>query len=280
MSVVDELVDKFKRKLAIQEAETNGRYAGDREENVLTDLQQTTDLELVGYMAFSIAKCKQPPAIWIDDLFVHPKFQGQGIATEFFEYIATNTRSEKYNEIHLIVRTNSEQQRHARSLYANFSFRDVTNKEKQQYEPEQNQTYMAANRKDLLNKITNMKKNHDNAKRDIKFFFVRSLKDIKRLTPPRRNNIVYDDLQQLYKLFHHTPEGDQAYWNNADKCAIADDSMLILAFRPERIASTTRSGLPIVRLNLSKEHLLATYKSFAHKKTQAHTQARTHCLQL
>lgn len=281
MSVVDELVDKFKRKLAIQEAATNGRYAGDREENVLTNLQQTTDLELVGYMAFSIAKCKQPPAIWIDDLFVHPKFQGQGIATKFFEYIATNKRSDEYNEIHLIVRTNSEQQRHARSLYTKLSFTDITNKgqQRQQYEPDQNQIYMAANRKELLNNITNMKNNHDDAKRDTNFFFVHCLENINLLTR-RSNNIVYNQLQQLYELFHHTPEGDQAHWNDTEKCAIADDSMLILAFRPERNASTTRSGLPIVRLNLSKEHLLATYKSFAHKKTQAHTQAHTHRLQL
>jgi GNAT superfamily N-acetyltransferase len=266
MSVVDELVEKFKLKLAIQEA-TNGRYGGDGE-SVLSDVSQTTDLELVGYMAFSIANHKQPPAIWIDDLFVRPDFQSRGIATTFFEKIVNDTHSNNYNNIHLIVRTESEQQQNARTLYQKLSFTNVTDESKQQYQPEKDQTYMTANRRQLLNDITNMKKNHDDVEGDIKFFFVRSLDDIKLLTS--RRNTVYNKLQELYELFHHTEQGDQAHWDGTN-CAIASDSMLILAFHLERNASTTRSGLPIVRLNLSKEHMLATYKSSSYKKTQAHT---------
>jgi L-amino acid N-acyltransferase YncA len=217
MSVTNQLIDSFRLKLHLREnAPTKGNIVNSSE--VVTN----SHTRLLGYIAFSVAEKEgsSSPVLWVDDIAVHSSERRKRIGVMLFKQLAENRRAQTYNEIHLLVRRDAEQQEQARKLYKSLGFVENTDKSKQYYEPnDDSQTYMVATLKTVREKAqTLLDQRSDKNEIDIRF-----ARDTDWMKQNAKNS--WKNLQKLYTSVHNVAEGDGADIHKV----LVDDVMFLLA---------------------------------------------------
>ena len=209
MSVTNLLIESFKLKLSLRDAvegddgaTTEGSIRKGRA-SVLRGSDRQKNL--LGYMAISEAKTYGlKDALWVDDLAVVPDAYGKSIGAAFFMRIASNWHSERYNEIHLLVRHKASQQRYALQLYKNLGFRVESNRKKQHYEEEEGQQYMVGKRTEVMENAQRLLNNRPLSE-GIKMRFAFDQRWM-QWNAPR----VWEAIKMLYASVHGAVDGDKA----------------------------------------------------------------------
>jgi GNAT superfamily N-acetyltransferase len=205
MSVTEQLIESFKLKLRLRDAveddggaTTEGRM---RKSRLLR--RGDRDKRLLGYMAISVARTDGlEDALWVDDLAVVPDAYGKGIGASFFKRIAGDWHSERYNEIHLLVRHEAPQQEHALKLYEDLGFKYQPDPTKRHYEERDGQQYMTAPRTEVLQKARVLL-NKRPIGEGIKLRFAFEERWMQRNAPE-----IWEDIKILYGSVHITANGD------------------------------------------------------------------------
>jgi ribosomal protein S18 acetylase RimI-like enzyme len=207
MSITNQLIESFKLKLRLRDAleegdsaTTEGRIRKSR-----TSVLRRGDREkrLLGYMALSVARTEGlEDALWVDDLAVVPDAYGMGIDASFFKRISGDWHSDRYNEIHLLVRHEARQQQHALKLYEDLGFKYQADTKKRHYEERDGQMYMVAKRTDVLQSAQALLKNRPLGE-GIKLRFAFDERWMQRNAPK-----IWEDIEILYGSVHITADGD------------------------------------------------------------------------
>ena len=209
MSVTEALIESFKLKLSLRDAvegddgaTTEGSIRKGRASVLRGSDRQK---KLLGYMAISEAKTYGlKDALWVDDLAVVPEAYGKSIGAAFFMRIASNWHSEKYNEIHLLVRHEASQQKYALQLYKALGFSVESDPDKQHYEKRDDQQYMVGKRTEVMDNARRLLKARPLGE-GINMRFAYDKRWMRRNAP-----LVWKAIKMLYVSVHGAADGDEA----------------------------------------------------------------------